>query len=451
MGLLSLPVRENRSSDSLNGATALHPKDPALAELWGFNKSASNQNVTSDTAMRVSTVYSCVSILSDTLAMLEKYIKRVREDGGKDIVYNHRLYKLIHNTPNRWQSGFDFFKMMESHRQLRGNAYARIVAFPGRGLNELVPMHPDRVWPFIITPSKMTYYMSYNSPPPPAGSKLYYQYMSPDGGTEILMADEVFKIMGYSVNGIMGMNPIMKNALESVGLSMAAEEQGARLFANGAQIPYAFKYPGRIDDITFKRMKEDLEERLLGAHNKFKPFPLEEGMDIVKLGLTMVDAQYLELRGFQVEDIARFYKMPLFVLGHGDKAPTYASSEQFFILFKVITMQPNVKCWEDSMERDLLYPSEINNIKIDFDLDTIMRGDAAARMTYLKGRFETASITPRGIQLFEQENPSSEEGADKLYIMSNMVPLKDAGIRMRADVKPAGETEATPKAAAGGP
>lgn len=430
MAILS-PLFERRAS----ATSALSPGDPALSALFASNNSASAQNVTSDTALRVSAVYACVTVLSQTLAMLPKHIKRLRDDGGWDIVTGHRLYKQIHNKPNRWQSSFEFFEMMEGHRLLRGNAYSKIISTPGRGINELVPLHPDRVWPFIITPNGVTYYMYDNSPCPPAGSKLFYQYFPINADTEILTQDEVLHIRGYSVNGIVGMNPITRVAREAIGLAMATEEHGARLFSNGAQISKAFKHPKKLSDPTYDRLKKSLKDEFGGVQNAHKTIILEDGMDVVTLSMTSENAQFLETRKFQVEDIARIFNVPLILIGHGDKSPTYASAEQFFMSFKVHTMQPNVTRWEEALQRDLLYPSEMNLVEIDFDMDSMMRGDAVARSTYLRNRFGMASITPNGVRMYEGENPSTEAGCDTTYIMSNMVPLSMAG--QQTKVKPA--------------
>lgn len=444
MGLLS-PLFEKRDSVS----PGIHPKDPALYDLWyGGQNTASGQNVTSDSALRVSAVYACVTVLSQTLAMLPKYVKAIRPDGGMDMLPNHRLFKQLHNRPNRWQSSYEYFELMESFRLLRGNAYAKIVSYPGRGVNELVPMHSDRVWPFVVTPAGMTYYMYDNSPAPPAGSKLFYQYFPLDGPTEILAQDEVHHIRGFSSNGIVGMNPITKVARESIGLAMSTEEQGARLFGQGAIYSTVFKHPGRLGDVAFDRMKKEIQDKMTGVGNAYKPIILEEGMDISNLSMTMADAQFLDTRKFQVEDIARIFNVPLILIGHGDKAPTFASSEQFFLSFKVHTMHPNVVRFEEAMERDLLYPSEVGKIKIDLDLDSMMRADAVARSTYLKNRFGMASISPNEVRLFEGENPAEDDGADQLYILNQLVPLKDAGIQMKANVKPEGEVPAEDQNAA---
>lgn len=424
MGALCSAMFETRS-------TALSPKDPALVDLFGGAPTASGQNVTADSAMRVSAVYACVTVLAQTMAMLPKHIKGLRSDGGKDLIKNHRLYKLVHNRPNRWQSSFEFFEMMEGHRLLRGNAYAQIVFNPGRQQNELVPMNPDYVWPFVVTPDGATYYMFDNSPCPPPGSVLWYQYTPQNAGTEILSAEEVLHVRGYSTNGIVGMSVIKRAAREAVGLAMAAEQHGAAMMANTAQVPMAVKHPHKLKDDAFERLKSELRAggEYAGSSKAGKTILLDDGMDIVKLGMTADEMQYLETRKFQVEDIARIFNVPLILIGHGDKASTYASAEQFFMSFKVHTINPNVCRWEGAMERSLLYPSEIGLIEIDFDMDSMMRGDAVARAAYLKSRFEMASITPDGVCLYENENPTGTEEGKKLYLQSGMMPASMAGAK----------------------
>jgi len=404
-------------------------KDPALAELWGGRRTASGQDVTPDTALRVSAVYACVTILAQTVAMLSKSVKDVSEDGSKHILKKHRVHRLIRKRPNRWQSPFEFFEMMEGHRLLRGNAYAKIAYSPGRQQNELVPLHPDHVFPFVITPSGATYYMSDNSPCPPEGSKLWYHYFPLNGEAEVLSAEEVLHIRGFSVNGIVGLGVIKRAAQEAVGLAMAAEEHGASMLKNSAQVPAAIKHPKKLNDDAFSRLKSDLRAggEYAGSGSSGKTIILEDGMDIVKLGMTADEMQYLETRKFQVEDIARIFNVPLILIGHGDKAPTYASAEQFFMSFKVHTVQPIVVRWEEAMQRDLLYPSEIDDVEVDFDLDSMMRGDAAARAVYLKARFEMASITPDQVRIYEGENPTGKEEAQRLYLQSGMLPASMAG------------------------
>ncbi len=403
------------------------PSDPALADLWGGRSSSSNQHVTPDTALRTSAVYACVTVLSQTLAMLPKQVLGAGADGSKIPQPDHRLTKQLRHRPNRWQSAFEFYEMMEGHRLLRGNAYAKIVFNPGRQQNELVPMHPDYVWPFVITPEGITYYLYDTSPCPPEGSALWYQHFPQNGNSEILAASEVLHVRAYSINGIVGISAIRWAAFQAVGLAMATEEHGAKLFANGAQVAKVFTHPGKLKQDTIDRLEERIASKFGGSANAAKSMILTDGLTIEKVGMTADESQFLETRKFQVEDIARIFNVPLIMIGAGDKAPTYASAENFFMSFKIHTMQPNIERWEAALERALLYPSELGRIEIDFDMDSMMRGDAVARSTYLKNRFEIASMTPDEVRKYEGENPTNTTEGGRLYLQSGMMPASMAG------------------------
>lgn len=418
------PIAERRSS------AAYSPSDPALADLWGAGRSntASGKAVTIDTSLSVSAVYACVSIRAQMMGMLPTCIKRVRPDGsGKDIVFDHRYSNVVAVKPNRWQNAFEWFALMQAWCDLRGNAYSEIVYNPGRMQNELIPMSPDRVYPFVATPDGVTYYMYGNSPCPPAGSKLFYYYYPLNASARVLNASEVLHLRGFSLNGIVGIDPLTRVAREAIGLSLATEEHGSSFFANGAQIAKVLKHPGKLGDAAYNRMKESLSSEFAGSRNAGKSMILEEGMDIVNLSMTMEAAQFLETRKFQVEEIARIYNVPLVLIGHGDKAPTYASSEQFFMSFKSHTLQPLVTNWEMTLKNSLLNFATDRDLIVDMDMDSMLRADAKSRSEYLRNRFGTASITPNGIRVYEGENTSDQEGADDLYIMSNMVKLANAG------------------------
>ncbi|QXE85982.1 phage portal protein [Geomonas nitrogeniifigens] len=415
------------AKESRSASPVYSPKDPALADLWGGGRqSASGQVVNSSTALTVSTVWACVTMHAQILAMLPKRVVKLREDGGKDVLATHRLDKLLRRKPNRWQTSFEFFEYMQACRWMKGNAYAQIVFNPGRQQNELVPLDPSRMWPFVKTQEGTIYYLYDNSPPPPPGSVLFYQYFPLNAQSVVLTAEEVLHVRGFSMNGIVGIDPISRAMYNAIGLAMATEEHGSTLFRNGAQIAKVLTAPGKLAQVTYDRMKEQVSGNFAGSANAHKTMILEEGMKVENLSMTSEQVQFLETRKLSVEELARFYNMPLVLIGHGDKAPTYASAEQFFMSFKAHTVQPEVERWEEAMECALLYPGEVD-IEIDMDMDSMMRADAKSRSEYLKNRFGTASITPNGIRVYEGENPVTEEGADSLYIMSNMVPLDKAG------------------------
>lgn len=429
MGLLS-SLFETRSST----ISANEKSDPALSAYFGSGiNTASSQNVNATTALKISTVYACTNRKALTLAMLPLMTMHKLSGGGHEVAEKHRLFKQLHDKPNDWQTSFDWRLMGQTHKMLRGNFYCYIQSSPGRALNQLIPLHPDRVWPFIKTRSGAVYYMYDNSPTPPAGSKLFYQYFPFDGETQILSADEVLHIRGMSDNGIVGKS-VVKLMAESVGLAMATERQGATLFTNGAQISKVFKHPAKLDDKAFDRLRDQLDQ-YTGAENAHRTIILENGMDISKLSLTMEEAQFLETRKFQVEDICSFLDVPMMLIHRsGDKNQTFASAEVIMQMFISLNMQPEFENWEQRLKESLLLSYE-QDYYFNFDFNALMRGDMAAQAAYNKSRFETGSWTPNDIRRNSGETPIDKPESNETYVQSGIVPARLAG-QQNQPVKP---------------
>jgi HK97 family phage portal protein len=422
MALLA-PVFETRASV----APTLLVGDPALSNYFGGGPiTASGQNVNADTAEKVSTVYACVHRKASTLAMLPLHVmKRLPNNNGHEIASNHRLYKQFNSKPNAWQTSYEWREMGQGHKMLRGNFYNYIQSTPGRGLNQLIPLHPDRVYPFVITPNGSMYYMYDNSPTPPIGSKLYYQYFPINGESQTFLASEIFHIRSRSSNGIVGKSAV-KLFAESIGLALATEQQGATLFTNGAQIGKVFRHPNKLDDPAFDRLRKQLDQ-YTGAENAHRTIILENGMDISKISLTMEEAQFLETRKFQVEDICSGLDVPMMLIHRsGDKNQTFASAEVIMQMFISLNMQPEFENWEQRLKSDLLYDSE-SEYYFNFDFNALMRGDMAAQAAYNKSRFETGSWTPNDIRRNSGESPIDKPEANELYVQSGIVPAKLAG------------------------
>lgn len=421
MALLA-PIRELRSAP-----IPLSSGDPALIEMFGGSSVAnSSMNVNTNSALTVSTVYACVNRKAKTLAMLPLNVMRKLPNGGKEIALNHRCQRQLSAQPNRWQTSYDWRLYMHTQLMLRGNAYSYIMYNPGRKINELVPMDADRVWPFVITPNKAIYYLSDASPAPPAGSALWYHYFPMNASSMILEAGEVLHIKGMSTNGIVGKN-VVKLMRESIGLAMATEEQGARLFSNGAQIGKIFTHPNKLGDDTYARLKNELSQTTTGVGNAHKTIILEDGMSISPTTLTMVDSQFLESRQFQVEDISSALDVPLMLINRsGDKNQTFASAELINQIFVTHMMHPDLVCWEQVLNKDLLYDWERKEYFCSFDFDEMLRGDTKARAEYLTKRFGMASMSPDEVRIYEGENPTGTEEGKKFYLQSGMVPVEMA-------------------------
>ena len=429
MGILS-GLYEKRSE-----TYKLSSGDPELVNMFGGTPSNSSQNVTTTTAMSISAVYACVNRKAKTLAMLPLNVMRRLDNGGNEIATNHRLYRQLHDRPNKWQTSYDWRFMMHSNVMLRGNAYSYILYHPGRGINELIPMSPDRVFPFMINSNGNIIYMNDTSQAPTQGDTLWYQYFTSDGKIVVLKDTEVLHFKGYSTNGIVGKN-VVTLMRESVGLAMATEEQGARLFSNGAQIGKVFKHPGQMSDPTYKRLRDELNNATMGVQNAHKSLILEDGMDMQATTLTMEDAQFLETRKFQVEDICSFLDVPLILINRmGDKSLTKGASAEVIKMFIDFQMAPDFVCWEQTLNKDLLYESEKRKYYVDFDFGALLRGDPETRALYLQKRFEMASITPDEIRLSEGESPSGTEEGSMSFLQSGMVPVHMAGMNISNNMK----------------
>jgi HK97 family phage portal protein len=423
MGLLS-PLIERRSATyKLSGG------DPELVNMFGGSRSSkSAQNVNAATAMAISTVYACVNRKAKTIAMLPlNVMENMAEGKGVKIANLHRCQKQLNARPNRWQTSFDWRFMMDCHRQLKGNAYSYILYHPGRGYNELIPLEPSFMYPFMIDSNGTINFMHESSPPPSDGDTLWYQYIASNGKMLVLRDSEVLHLRGYSSNGIVGKN-VISLMRESVGLAMATEEQGARLFSNGAQIGKVFEHPGAISDATYSRLKAELDNATTGVSNAHKTLILEDGMKVKQTTLTMVDSQFLESRQFQVEDICSFMDVPLILINRsGDKNQTYASAEQIISIFITHMMAPDFVCWEQVLNKDLLYDSEKSKYYFDFDFSFLLRGDTKARAEYLLKRFQMGSMSPDEIKIYEGENPTGTKEGKEYYLQSGMMPIKLAG------------------------
>jgi HK97 family phage portal protein len=433
MALLA-PLAEYRASSS--PSVSLSSGDPALVGMFGGSASNSAQIVNADTALAISTVFACVTRKAKTLAMIPLEVQQNLPNGGQQAAPYHRLYWQLRYKPNRWQTSYDYRLMIHGHVQLRGNGYSRIISSPGRGINELIPLHPDRVWPFIVTPSGVIQFMYDTSPPPPAGSKLFYQHFPINGENEIFPEKDILHIRGFSSNGIVGMGVIKKLMRESIGLAMATEEHGARLFSNGAQISKVFKHPGSLSDPAYDRLKKELDNNFNGVSNAHKTIILEDGMTVEGISLTNRESQFIEARKFQAEDICSFLDVPMILINRsGDKNQTFASAQEIIAMFINHQMYPDFVNWEQVLNKDLLYESEKREYEFKFDFDALLRADQKGRGEYLLKRFQTGSMSPDEIRVYEGEIPTGTPEGKKYYLQSGMMPIDMAAKAISNNIK----------------
>lgn len=397
MGIIS--NLESRATSSQIGP----PRDPVIAEWFGGNASATGLSVTPDIAMRVTAVFRAVTILAQTYASLPLGIFRELDNGGRELDKNQPLYRLLHDQPNKWQTSFEWREMMAGHLALRGNAYSEIISSGGRAIDQLVPLHPDRVRPFRA----------------PDG-RIAYQYSPLDGGQRIILQGEMHHLRGFSSDGIKGLSAI-DLCREAVGLSLATEEHGARLFSNGARLGGILKMAGHLkDDEGRKRLLKSWNEAQSGLKNAHKTALLEDGLDWQSVGMNSTDAQFLESRKMQIAEIARMFGVPLHMLSELDRS-TNNNIEHQGIEFVTHTIRPGAVRWEQAMKRDLFFGKWALTHCAEFDLKGLMRGDSAQRIAYYNGGRQWGWLSANGVRQMEGENPIGPEGDIYMQPM-NMIP-----------------------------
>jgi len=285
-------------------------------------RSGSGMHVTPDTALALTAVYACVRVRAESFALLPFRLYRTRPGGARQRVADHWLVRLFCRQPNRWQTPFQWREMLQSHLDLRGNAFNEIVEDGRGGIAELRPLHPDRMTAELLGETDWR-----------------YRYQQRDGSFRILRRDQVWHLRGLGGNGIVGYNPI-ELAREALGEALQYQSYAARFFANNATPPAWIKYPGTIGD---KAKREQLRESIQAAQtgaNRGKLMVLDQGMELNALQVNLRDLQFLEARKDKVPEIARMFRVPPHKIGDLSKA-TFSNIEQQAIEFWQDAIQPN--------------------------------------------------------------------------------------------------------------
>ena len=335
--------------------------------------STSGKAVTERSAMQMTAVYSCVRILAEAVAGLPLHVYKYTDSGGKEKALDHPLYRLLHDEPNPEMSSFVFRETLMTHLLLWGNTYAQVIR---NGKNEVVALYP-------LMPNKMTVERDSNG-------QLYYSYyrgsdeaIRDTQNTVILKPSDVLHIPGLGFDGLVGYSPIAM-AKNAIGMAIACEEYGAKFFANGAAPSGVLEHPGTIKDPS--RVREAWQSQFGGSANSGKVAVLEEGMKYTPISISPEQAQFLETRKFQINEIARIFRVPPHMVGDLEKS-SFSNIEQQSLEFVKYTLDPWVIRWEQSLMRALLAADETAAYFVKFNLEGLLRGDYQSRMNgYAIGR-----------------------------------------------------------------
>ena len=378
-----------------------------------FGGTSSGRPVTERSAMQMTAVYSCVRILAEAVAGLPLHVYRQRPDGGKEKALDHPLYRLLHDEPNPEMTSFVFRETLMTHLLLWGNAFAQVIR---NGRDEVIGLYP-------LMPNRMTVGRD-------EAGRLYYEYQrmwnEPTGRFETvtLAARDVLHIPGLGFDGLVGYSPIAM-AKNAIGLAQATEDYGASFFANGAAPGGVLEHPGTIKDPA--RVRESWQATFGGARNGNKIAVLEEGMKYTPISVSPEQAQFLETRKFQINEIARIFRIPPHMIGDLEKS-SFSNIEQQSLEFVKYTLDPWVIRWEQAITKTLLSPCEKPGVYVKFNVEGLLRGDYQSRMEGYAVARQNGWMSANDIRELENlDKIPAEAGGDLYLVNGNMLPLSLAG------------------------
>ena len=395
-------------------------EDYSISSRYRFlmGPTAAGKSVNERSAMQLTAVYACVRILAEGIAGLPLHLYECGKNGSREKAVDHPLYFLLHDEPNPEMTSFVFRETLMTHLLLYGNCYCQIIR-DGRGqVTALYPLMPNQM--SVDRDEK---------------GQLYYTYLrsgeevdTMKKGTVYLLPEDVLHIPALGFDGLVGYSPIAM-AKNSIGMGLACEEYGAKFFANGAAPSGVLEHPGTIKDIT--RLRESWNAIYGGSKNAGKVAILEEGMHYSPISISPNEAQFLETRKFQVDEIARIFHVPPHMIGDLERS-TFSNIEQQSLEFVKYTLNPWVCRWEQALTRSLLSPKEKREYSIKFNVDGLLRGDYQSRMNgYAVGR-QNGWMSANDIRELENlDRISAEQGGDLYLVNGNMIKMTDAATNPR--------------------
>ncbi|MBU5471650.1 phage portal protein [Falcatimonas sp. MSJ-15] len=393
------------------------PKDSTAGSAYRFfmGGSSSGKQVNERSAMQMTAVYSCVRILSEAVAGLPLHLYRYTNGGSKEKAIDHPLYFVLHDEPNPEMTSFVFRETLMTHLLLWGNAYAQIIR---NGKGEVVALYP-------LMPNRMTVDRDDKG-------QLYYEYQTSTneakttkGGTVRLKSSDVLHVPGLGFDGLVGYSPIAM-AKNAIGLAIAAEEYGSKFYANGAAPSGVLEHPGTLKDPS--KVRDSWTQTFGGSGNAHKIAVLEEGMKYTPISISPNEAQFLETRKFQINEIARIFRVPPHMVGDLEKS-SFSNIEQQSLEFVKYTLEPWLVRWEQSLARVLISPSDKSQYFIKFNVDGLLRGDYQSRMSGYATARQNGWMSANDIRELENlDRIPAEDGGDLYLINGNMTKLADAGI-----------------------
>ena len=378
-------------------------------------------HVDHDTALKLSTVFACTRVIAETVAQLPWRVYRENANGGRDRVVSSPLENVLQRRPNPEMGAFTFRETLLAWALTWGNGYAEIVRDQAGRVAELWPIAPDRVCLKRAS-----------------DGVLYYEVSNQSGAKTLLDPADVFHLHGLGFDGVEGYS-VISMAARSIGLGLAADEFGASFFGNSTVVSGILKHPATLSEEAVSRLKESWKEQRQGPSRAHSPIVLEEGMTWEQLGIPPDDAQFLETRRFQVQDICRWFRVPPHKVADLERA-TFSNIEHQSIEFVVDTIMPWCLRLEQEADRKLFGRTTPQRMYTKLNANALLRGDAKSRSDFYSTMWNLGVLSVNEIRELEDLNPIGEDG-DKRFVQLNMTTLERAGEEPEPQPQPEAERD----------
>lgn len=366
-------------------------------ELAAYLRAGGNGGapLSTDSAMRLATVWRCNAIISGAIATLPFGPFRRLGPKTREPADDHWLWPLLKRRPNRRHKPNEFKRMLQTHLLFRGNAYVFKVMNARRQVVELLALDPDR--------------MSVEEDP--QSLALRYRYRRKGGGETIFRAAEIIHLRGLTLDGVVGVS-VFEYAKNAMGLAKTTEEHGNAIFKNGTRLGGVMRHPSQLSTPAYERLEQSLEA-YSGPENAGKWLVLEEGAEVTPVGMTSEDAQFLETRKFQRNEIAMFFGVPPHMIGDTEKSTSWGSGiEQQGIGFVTYTLEDWLTTWEEAFNCDVL--ADEPDVYTRFNRSALVRGDLKTRWEAYVKALQWGVYSPDEVRALEDMNPR-EDGQGGIY------------------------------------
>lgn len=369
----------------------------------GWWPGSSSKPVSVDSALQVSTVWACVRLISETIATLPLGIYKRKNDGGRQIDPSFRVHDLISNSPNQRMTAVNFWEAVVASMLFKGNAYIEIKRLKDLPVS-LNLLQADNVkW---LEEESSWVYTEKNKKRSIAFSNLMH-------------------IPAFSLDGINGLSPLRYGAVV-IGSAISADKAASSTFQNGLMPTVAFS----VNRVLTKEQRDDFREyveKLSGAMNAGRSPVLESGVEAKPIGIDPADAQLLESRGWSVEEICRFFRVPPWMVGHTEKSTSWGTGiEQQMIGFLTFTLAPWLERIEQAINKNLLTIVQRQTHYAEFALEGLLRADSQARADFY-AKMTTNGIYTRDDCRVKENLPREGGNASKLTVQMNMTTLDKLG------------------------